>query len=192
MQLYIPIRYTRPLSKGEYPTRHQAVSSLKDTGPLFPLSPATIRIRLIAINIRECFNLTIHGESLNLDRIADHIRMHELHLTRGCQLALRDHFTNTGTTIKHVQNECFTWRHLRSVLDRHRITLNSHIFCAVNKFEHISISRFQKLKTVCNGMLRAHNFYGVAAPGTDFLIRSISLTGHTVFADKPALGEVFT
>src|SRR5699024_8161771 len=118
--------------------------------------------------------------------------MHELHLTRGCQLAFRDNLTNTSTTIKHVQNECFTWRHLRSVLDRHRITLNSHIFCAMNELEHISISRFQKLKTVCNGMLRAHNFYGVAAPGTDFLIRSISHTGHTVFADKPDLGEVFT
>src|SRR5699024_4693292 len=44
-QLHIPISHTRLLSKGEYPSRHQAVSSLKDTGPLFPLSPATIRIR---------------------------------------------------------------------------------------------------------------------------------------------------
>src|SRR5690625_1067613 len=118
--------------------------------------------------------------------------MHELHLTRGCQLAFRDSLMNARTTIKHVQNTSLTWRHLRRVLDRHRITLNSHIVFTVNHFEHISISRFQKLKTVCNGMLRAHHLYSVAAPGTDFLIRSISLTGHTVFADKPALGEVFT
>src|SRR5699024_12831651 len=44
-QLHIPLSHHRLLSKGEYPSRHQAVSSLKDTGPLFPLSPATIRIR---------------------------------------------------------------------------------------------------------------------------------------------------
>src|SRR5699024_7934300 len=127
------------------------------------------------------------GESLNLDRIADHVRVNELDFTRSRQLALRDHFTNTSTTIKHVQNKSLTWRHLRGVLDRHRITLNGHIIFAMNELEDISIRRFQKLKTVCNGMLRAHNFYGVAAPGTDFLIRSISLTGHTVFADQPAL-----
>src|SRR5690625_4598560 len=118
--------------------------------------------------------------------------MHELHLTRGCQLAFRDNLTNTGTIVEHVQNKSLTWRHLRSVLDRHRITLNGHIFCAVNKFEDSSISRFQKLKTVRHRMLRAHNFYDVAVPGTNYLIRSINLTGHLVFADKPALAEVFT
>src|SRR5699024_11591336 len=98
---------------------------------------------------------------------------------------LREYLTNTRTTIKHVQNECLTGRHLRGVLDRHRITLNSHIFCAVNKFEHISISRFQKLKTVCNGMLRAHNFYGVAAPGTDFLTRGPISRATTTSPNKP-------
>src|SRR5699024_2748953 len=106
-QLYIPISHHRLLSKGEYPSRHQDVSSFKDTGQLFlRLITATIRIRWIAITIRECFALTIHGESLNRDGIPDHVRVHELDFTRSRQLALRDYFTNTGTTIKHVQNEC--------------------------------------------------------------------------------------
>src|SRR5690625_5568737 len=105
--------------------------------------------------------------------------MHELHRTRGCQLSFRNDLTNTRTTIKHVQNKCLTWRHLRSVLDRHRITFDGHIIFAMYELEDISISRFQKLKTVCNGMLRAHNFYEVAAPGTDFVIRTISLTHRT-------------
>src|SRR5690625_2212387 len=41
-------------------------------------------------------------------------------------------------------------------------------------------------------MLRSHNFYGVAAPGTDFLIRSISFTGYTVFTNETTFGEIFT
>src|SRR5699024_10191155 len=97
-----------------------------------------------------------------------------------------------GTTVEHVQNKSLTWRHLRSVLDRHRITLNGHIVFAMNKFEHISISRFQKLKTVCNRVLGTHNFYSVSTPRTDFLIRSISFTGHTVFTNEPTFGETFT
>src|SRR5699024_9356664 len=118
--------------------------------------------------------------------------MHELHLTRGCQLAFRNDLTNASAPIKHVQNKCFTGRHLRGVLDRHRITLNGHIVFAMNKFEHISISRFQKLKTVCNRVLGTHNFYSVSTPRTNFLIRSISFTGHTVYTNEPTFGETFT
>src|SRR5699024_10198474 len=133
-QLHIPISHHRLLSKGEYPSRHQAVSSLKDTGPLFPRL-ITATIRRFTIDVRERFYLTINRESLNLDRIADHVRVHELHFTRSSQLALRDHFTNTSTTVQHVQNKSLTWRHLRSVLDRHRITLNGHIVFAMNQLE---------------------------------------------------------
>src|SRR5699024_11790273 len=66
-QLHIPISHHRLLSKGEYPSRHQAVSSLKDTGPLFPRL-ITATIRRFTIDVRERFYLTINRESLNLDR----------------------------------------------------------------------------------------------------------------------------
>src|SRR5699024_12036857 len=41
-------------------------------------------------------------------------------------------------------------------------------------------------------MLRAHNFYSVATPSTNFLIRSISFTGHTVFTNETTFGEIVT
>src|SRR5699024_3598765 len=123
---------------------------------------------------------------------ADHVRVHELHFTSSRQLALRDHFTNASAPIKHVQNKCLTWRHLRSVLDSDRVTFNGHVVFTVNQFEDISISRFEELKTVCNRVLGTHNFYSVSTPRTNFLIRSISFTGHTVFTNEPTFGETFT
>src|SRR5699024_2666142 len=36
------------------------------------------------------------------------------------------------------------------------------------------------------------NFYSVSTPRTNFLIRSISFTGHTVFTNEPTFGETFT
>src|SRR5699024_7655836 len=147
-QVYIPISHHRLLSKGEYTSRHQAVSSLKDTGPLFPrLITATgiiitTGIIILTIDIGESFDFTIHRECFNFDRVPDHTRMHELHFARRGELAFRNDLTNASAPIKHVQNKCLTWRHLRSVLDSDRITLNGHIVFTVNKFEHISISRF--------------------------------------------------
>src|SRR5690625_4874971 len=41
-------------------------------------------------------------------------------------------------------------------------------------------------------MLRAHNFYSDSTQRTNFLIRTISCTGHTVVTNEPTFGETFT